>query len=179
MPPTRASAAAGPSRLRYSSQAIPTSPSQRRHTRRTASQSEASGSEDHHLEASVAFYPRRGLKRDGSSKSHLAVPTVDREVEATPRARSCRHTRTTSLASTSTLIPPTPSGLIARRRPHVRPSLTGAQVEELTIERRAEVVADIAGDCLLRLVRAGARGDGKVKKGDEEWRRAWDGLQSE
>jgi hypothetical protein len=66
------------------------------------------------------------------------------------------------------------------RRPHVRQSLTGALIGEMSIDRRAEMVSDVAGDCLVKLLKAGVTSGKSTKKQEEmEWRKAWEGLQSQ
>ncbi len=173
MPPKRASAAAGPSRIPYDDDVAHAS--RQRGTRRTASQSEASGSEDQPYNDTRD----RGGSKQSNARSSRAISSIRGDVEMTPRARATRHNPTQSLGSASTATPQAVPHAVGRRRPHIRPSLTGAQVEELTIERRAEMVTDVAGDCLVKLVRAGVEGDGKPRKANNEWRKAWDGLQSE
>jgi hypothetical protein len=177
MPPTRVSTSDTAGRLRIPYVSIAQTSSRQRRTRNAASQSEASGSQD------LLQYPqntssiRRGSRNNAASRSHRDLSSIHEDTQATPRARDARHSRTRSLASTATSVLHSPQDRPAKRRLHVRPSLTGAQVEEMTIERRAEVVADVAGDCLVKLLRAGLRGD-ELRKGGDEWRKAWDGLKS-
>ena len=48
----------------------------------------------------------------------------------------------------------------------------------MTIERRAEMVADVAGDCLVKLLRVTLGSDEAVRRVNDDWSKAWDGLQS-
>ena len=98
-------------------------------------------------------------------------------ITAIPHTRAARASQTYSPASTSRSFLAAKNKL-PNKRLHIRPSLAGPQVEELTIERRAEMLADVAGDCLLKLLRAGLHLDENTRLDGQEWRRTWDGLQS-
>ena len=173
MPPTRASAVAGPSRIPY----VPPSARSQRRTRRTATQSEASENEDRAPLPALADTDRRQSREYVTGQSRRSVTAA--ELDHGMGARSTRKNRTTSFASSAPSTRSPSQMRRTRRRPHIRPSLTGPQVEEMTIERRAEMVSDVAGDCLVKLVRAGFEDRGGSKRGHEEWRKAWEGLQSE
>lgn len=62
---------------------------------------------------------------------------------------------------------PTPRANTAKRRKlHVRPSLgTSHALGTVTLDRRAEMVADIAGDCLMRLLSLRSEADEEEAKG--------------
>ncbi|KAK4689913.1 hypothetical protein P7C73_g208, partial [Tremellales sp. Uapishka_1] len=145
MPVTRGtSATAGPSRLPFSSS------TPRRGSRRTASESAASGTDVSRSEARVAKRRRKSHSKrqednntPRSRRSHLSHSNVG----AQPRQPSPR-----------------------KRILGVRASLTGDLVKELTIQQRAQTVADVAGDCVLKLLRFG-RDDHPAG-----WQKDWDAL---
>ena len=58
----------------------------------------------------------------------------------------------------------------------MRTSLLGPQVEELTIERRADILNDIAGDCIVKIIRAGLKWNRTTWM---ECKLSWDLVQSE
>ena len=62
------------------------------------------------------------------------------------------------------------------RRRIMRTSLLGPQVEELTIERRADILNDIAGDCIVKIIRAGLKWNRSTWM---ECKLSWDLVQSE
>jgi len=175
MPPTRTSMRARSSRI---DPRVKRPNSKNRRTRDTAYQSEASTSEDQVYEAISERATRQRANVIPFTNRYRDASFDGRDPDITPRARATRHTRTHSSTRISTSIHTPNHDLQGRRRLHIRPSLTGAQVEEMTIERRAEMVADVAGDCLLKLLRAGLQGDQGERKRDMEWRKAWGGLQS-
>lgn len=63
-----------------------------------------------------------------------------------------------------------------KRRRLVRKSLVGPHVEELTIKRRAEMLIDVAGDCLIKTIKAGLNWNRRTW-GDCE--KTWKGFQGE
>ena len=156
---------------------ITSSGHQGQRTRQLAAESETSSNEvptrQSHPGSSVA----RRLGFSSAQRSHGGVSDIYEDRDATPRAHAKIRNRTPSLDSSSTSSFPMRHGQKRQKRLHVRPSLTGPHVEEMTIERRAEMVADVAGDCLVKLVRAGLQWNQRSRKGDEDWRKIWQGLQ--
>lgn len=63
-----------------------------------------------------------------------------------------------------------------KRRRLVRDSLAAPGVDETTIQRRAEMVREVAQDCLVQFLRE--RGNGKGKERETDDRNRWNALQS-
>jgi len=173
MPPTRSARYAEPSRLSELAQTSMTPRQRRREARRNTSQLAESSID----EPSSPPAPTR--RRDGRHTRSSARPPsahqLDEDQEITPRAT--RRTRTASFAIKHDSVKPTPEKA-NRRRPHVRPSLTGPQVEELTLTKRADMLADVAGDCLCKLLKSAVKTEGGSREADEDASRSWHALQS-
>lgn len=63
-----------------------------------------------------------------------------------------------------------------KRRRLVRDSLAAPGVDETTVQRRAEMVREVAQDCLVQFLRE--RGNGKGKERETDDRNRWNALQS-
>jgi hypothetical protein len=134
----------------------------------------------------------RNIRPQRSGGPTRATPTPSQtETSASEVEIPSRHTRTTSrrrqpntvTEDDEDLLVPRRLSAVSKhttRRLHVRPSLTGPLIGEMSIERRAELVADVAGDCLVKLLKSGMSGDERSRSRalDLDWRKAWDGLQS-
>lgn len=130
-----------------------------RRSARLASVGQSSATEDEDLT------PRRAKRRrdSGSRKPVHASHNMTRSLSAKRR-------------STSTMMTPPRTG--ARRRTRVRKSLAGPHVEGTTVERRAEMVADISRDCLFRMLESGLSSRPSRRK-ETAWRKAWAALQGQ
>ncbi|EIW67227.1 hypothetical protein TREMEDRAFT_64473 [Tremella mesenterica DSM 1558] len=131
------------------------------------------------------MYRKQHVPQDYQSDSgpsdifHPTSRRLRRKLEPSQRLPAAhtrsRHTRTTSHTSGLSYRSPSMSNATDyassfKRRPRLRPSLTGPQVESMTITRRAEMLADIAADCLMKML---AEMDGD---GTDEWHRSWQAL---
>ncbi|OCF31142.1 hypothetical protein I316_07109 [Kwoniella heveanensis BCC8398] len=185
MPATRSSAVAGPSRLSYIPQA----------TRRTTfagsgsridqpqEQDDAEQEDDAFLD--VLLMPITSKTRRKTQPRARSVSFQPSEFEAsTPRPRAIRHRRTGSGGSQShhshqSIYLSPPARPLKLAKPAVRKSLTGSTVLGMTINDRAEILADVAGDCLVTLVKA-ASTTGKVRPRrsgpEDEVKKVWEGL---
>ncbi|WVW80238.1 hypothetical protein I302_102216 [Kwoniella bestiolae CBS 10118] len=171
MPPSRGSipppAAAGPSRLPYQS---PKGPSWN-----------ITVDEEGHLESDTLNIASQHKPNTPRGRSVSFQPP---DLNLTPR--QSRNKRKTSGGShySIRLTPPiqTPSSRSkSKGKAVIRKSLTGENALGMNINDRAEVLADVAGDCLVTLVRAALRdssGSGNRRRSsiNDEVKKAWEGL---
>ncbi|WVQ93513.1 hypothetical protein IAU59_000587 [Kwoniella sp. CBS 9459] len=180
MPATPASAVAGPSRIPYNPQAM---------RRRTI----AGGRTNHHESNDIdmesddeeqdVLGPERVTPRKRLTSRARSVSFQPSEIDtSTPKRRSIQHRRTGSGGSQSHqsiyLSPPVkPKTLKVKRA--IRQFLTGSAVLGMTINDRAEVFADVAGDCLVTLIQAAFKAEAGKRRSigyEDEVKKAWQGL---
>nr|XP_031858466.1 uncharacterized protein CI109_006111 [Kwoniella shandongensis]KAA5525538.1 hypothetical protein CI109_006111 [Kwoniella shandongensis] len=124
--------------------------------------------------SSSAFYDRTPLSFRERS---VSFQPQEHNRKETPRLRKriSRHKRNVSGASHQSihLSPP-----VQASRSLVRKSLTGSAVLGMTINDRAEILADVAGDCLVTLVKSAFEERPRSRRNAEqdEARKAWEGL---
>ncbi|KAK8861651.1 hypothetical protein IAR55_002474 [Kwoniella newhampshirensis] len=173
MPPTRASVEAGPSRIPVYQNAHRRTLPHRRLTRQTISQQFEARDEPSGRDRSSSAAP--GGYAHSTRERSISFGPLQTDKDATPqprtRTRMSRHKRNASHQSIH-LSPP------VRSKPLIRKSLTGSAVLGMTINDRAEILADVAGDCLVTLVRSIHEERPRTgKSGDQDdARKAWDGL---
>jgi hypothetical protein len=124
-------------------------------------ESEVNNSDNDH---DISLVRPRATRRIAWSDAYHSSEAASSRV--TPRANQARY----SLPglSSSTFSPAKAS--------HLRLSLRGPPVAEMDINRRAEVLSDIAGDCLVKLVRVGEPGVDS-KKAEAQAIKGWRELQ--
>ncbi|WVF65886.1 hypothetical protein IAT40_000623 [Kwoniella sp. CBS 6097] len=189
MPATRSSAVAGPSRIPY------TPPVTRRRTIADPS-SRRPAEEDGDIEEDYDHFndPPLPLPSGSAAPSPNRLTSRARSVSfqpseletSTPRPRSAQHKRRGSGGSQShhshqsIFLSPPSKPRTSQVRPAVRHSLTGSTVLGMNVNDRAEVLADVAGDCLVTLVKASFAADkGKQRRRsgpEDEVTKAWEGL---
>ncbi|WRT65769.1 uncharacterized protein IL334_002718 [Kwoniella shivajii] len=161
MPPTRASAIAGPSRFPYN-------PSNKTNFNVVIDE------EDHLDSPGLA-----SRSRPSRARRSVSFQPQDRTF-STPHANTSRHRRRTSGGSHQSirLTPPTTT-FKHKNKVVVRKSLTGEHVLGMNINDRVEILADVAGDCLVTLVKAVLGSEIRSRRKslvDDEVRTAWNGL---
>ncbi|WVQ65021.1 uncharacterized protein L199_003191 [Kwoniella botswanensis] len=98
---------------------------------------------------------------------------------------STRHRRKTSAEShlslrlTPPIRTPTKTNGKGKGKAVLRKSLTGENASGMNINDRANILADVAGDCLVTLVKSALRAEGSERRKssvNDQVRKAWDGL---
>lgn len=173
MPPTRGSKHAGPSRIPIT---VPQSKSKAsgRSTRLTAllpTEPEGPSTPCRRSTRHNAGAPSPQYLEVRSSASFSESDEDDDDQDDTPQPRHS-HKPSSSLSGAKVDV-----RRVYRTKTRMRPSLMGPLVEEMTIARRAEMLADVAGDTLIKLLKAGF-GSSPTKKDEEICRKAWEALQS-
>jgi hypothetical protein len=104
---------------------------------------------------------------------HNGEEPEEEDAEVTPRATRSGASRRRHAGGVDSLQDSGPLGRASkRRRLKIRPSLAEPGVRETDIGRRAEMLADLAGDCLVACLRPG---DGAGRNSDGG-RKLWHGL---
>ena len=129
--------------------------------------------------SSQTFPPSSGFRRSGRSRQapsiqHASTSRSTRSkrettVNTTPRVTQS-HARRLSRGDGSSVLDSGRASL-ARRRPNVRSSLTGNQLDVMTVQERARYVASVAADCLQQMV--GAELEGQDRR---RWEAVWRSL---